>query len=68
MPVDVVKELNIPEGNRFVSTNRIVTESPAQVIHLNNVAEGSGGASNIVNDVVIKGKRKSILGNNGNFD
>lgn len=68
IPVDIVKELNIPESNGFISTNRIVSESPAQIIHLNNVAEGSGGIQNLVNDVIIKGKRKSILGNNGNFD
>lgn len=68
IPVDIVKELNIPVSNGFISTNRIVSESPAQIIHLNNVAEGSGGIQNLVDDVIIKGKRKSILGNNGNFD
>lgn len=68
IPVDIVKKLNIPVSNGFISTNRIVSESPAQIIHLNNVAEGSGGIQNLVDDVIIKGKRKSILGNNGNFD
>ena len=52
----------------FVSTNYIVGQSPADVVKLNNVSEGSGGINNIVNDVVLKTKRKSILGNNGNFD
>ena len=52
----------------FVSTNYIVDHSPEEIIKINNVAEGSGGISNVVDDVIIKGRRKSILGNNGNFD
>lgn len=52
----------------YVSTNYIVNQSPADIVEISNVSEGAGGINNITNDIIFKGKRKSILGNNGNFD
>lgn len=52
----------------YVSTNYIVNQSPADIVEISNVSEGAGGINNITNDIIFKGKRKFILGNNGNFD
>ena len=52
----------------YVSTNYIVNQSPTDIVEISNVSEGAGGINNITNDIIFKGKRKSILGNNGNFD